>query len=55
MAMKDIGTAAAAIEGNLDEDDDELDVDDVPIFTPELAKLKAKEAGLPIPEDGEDD
>lgn len=56
LAGKDIGTAAAAIEQNIgeDEDEDELDVDDVPIFTPELAKLKAKEAGMPMPADDDD-
>ena len=47
--------AAKAMEKNLDradvEDDDDIDADDAPIFTPELARLKAREAGKPIPAD----
>lgn len=49
---------AKAIEKNLesgamDEDDDgeDDDADDAPIFTPELARLKAKEQGKPVPDD----
>lgn len=30
-------------------------MDDAPIFTPELARLKAKEAGKPLPAEDEDD
>ena len=39
---------AAAMAENLDEiedDDSDFDADDAPIFTPELALLKAKESG----------
>ena len=49
LAGKDIGQVAKTLEKKLDdadedaEDDDELDIDDAPIFTPELARLKAKE------------
>ena len=55
-----MGKVAATIQKNLDSEvaaaeDDEFDVDDVPIFTPELARLKAKEAGLPMPAGTEDD
>ena len=39
--------------GNDEEDDD--DADDAPIFTPELARLKAKESGKPIPAELEQD
>ena len=61
-AGKGIGAAAKAIEKNIEqaaalegEDDDEEDVDDAPIFTPELARLKAKEAGKELPDEDEDD
>ena len=38
------------------DEDEEEDADDVPIFTPELARLKAKEQGKPMPEfDAEND
>lgn len=56
-----MGKVAATIQSNLDneaaaaDEDDEIDPDDVPIFTPELARLKAKEAGLPMPDGTEDD
>jgi len=55
-AGKDMGTMAKAIEKNMEnlslnegEGDDSEDVDDAPIFTPELARLKAKEQGKPMP------
>lgn len=37
------------------DDEDELDADDAPIFTPELARMKAKEAGEELPPDLDDD
>ena len=50
---KDIGQAAKTLEQNIENAeeaaDDEDDVDEAPIFTPELARLRAKEAGMPIP------
>ena len=49
---------AAALAENLDEiadEDSDLDVDDAPIFTPELALLKAKESGQKIPSSAADD
>ena len=47
---KDIGSAAAAMTEkldamDLDEGDDSNEADEAPIFTPELARLKAKEKG----------
>jgi len=42
-------------QGIDDEDEDSEDVNDAPIFTPELARLKAKEAGLELPEEDEGD
>jgi len=48
LSEKDIGAMAAAMAENLDEiedDDSDFDADDAPIFTPELALLKAKESG----------
>lgn len=58
----DIGKAAAAMTEKLeamaideDEEDDENEVDDAPIFTPELARLKAKEKGQKIPDGAADE
>ena len=42
---------AAAMAENLDDiedDDSDFDADDAPIFTPELALLKAKESGQKV-------
>jgi len=35
--------------------DDDEEAEDAPIFTPELARLKAKEQGKPMPADDDDD
>ena len=48
LAGKDIGQVAKTLEKNIDNnedqnDEDDFDIDDAPIFTPELARLKAKE------------
>lgn len=45
--------AKAAAAG--EDEDDSDDVDDAPIFTPELARLKAKEAGLELPDEDDED
>ena len=37
------------------DEDEEFDVNDVPIFTPELARLKAKEAGIPLPNENDEE
>jgi len=57
-----MGQMAAAIEKNLEgqaaeageDEDDEEDIDDAPIFTPELARLRAKEQGKPLPDNDND-
>ena len=48
MANEDIGTVAQQLTKNMEQMDlesDEDSADDAPIFTPELAALKAKEKG----------
>ena len=49
LAMEKNLDKAAALD---DKDDDDIDADDAPIFTPELARLKARESGKPMPADG---
>lgn len=46
-----MGAGAAAAQ---EDEDDEEEVDDAPIFTPELARLRAKEAGKELPDDEDD-
>ena len=65
LAGKGIGQAAKAIEKNMMTDEaaaahqndssESDDADDAPIFTPELARLKAKEAGKELPPSDNDD
>ena len=59
MAGKDIGQVAKTLEKNMegaeDDDEDSDGIDEAPIFTPELARLKAKEQGKPMPVAAADD
>ena len=55
--QKDIGDAAKELEMNLEKmsiDDEESYEDDIPIFTAELAKMKAEALGEKFKDEGED-
>ena len=55
---KDIGQAAKELEKNLENmsiEDNSSDEDDVPIFTAELAKMKAEALGQTYNDIGDDD
>ena len=62
MGSKDIGQVAQDLAKNMEEmqlenpeDDEDSEIDDAPIFTPELARLKAREAGKELPADEGDE
>jgi len=59
IGTKDVAAAAKEIEKNLDDmnldEEPEDDGDDLPVFTPELARLKAKELGQVVESEDQHD